>query len=209
MSTRQLKDLFEAGAASPAADTIDVDAAIARGRRRRRTRVGATVLASAAAVVVAGLLVAGVLPPRTTGSVAPGDGTALPIPTSQWKEGDAGMAALAQGVLMLRPDRCLVLVSDAAEYVIAWPAGFTAVARGGGVDVLGVDGSVVARTGDQIALGGGARARSASAGPASAARRPCSRSTTHRRTSARRPPRRRRHGLLRPRSRTCRAPGSP
>jgi hypothetical protein len=155
MSTRQLKELFEAGLASPAADTIDVDAAIARGRRRRRTRVGATVLASAAAVVVAGLLVAGVLPPRTTGSIAPGDGTPLPIPTSQWREGDAGMAALLKGVLMLRSDRCLVVVSPEAETVIAWPAGFTAVQRDGGVDVLGGDGSVVARTGEQISLGGG------------------------------------------------------
>ena len=157
MSTRQLKDLFEAGLASPAPDTIDVDAAVARGRRRRRTRVGATVLASAAAVVVAGLLVAGVLPPRTTGSIAPGDGTPLPIPTSQWKDGDAGMAALLTGVLMLRADRCLVVVPPEAETetVIAWPAGFTAVARDGGADVLGVDGSVVARTGEQIALGGG------------------------------------------------------
>lgn len=155
MSSQQLKDLFEAGLASPAADTIDVDAAIARGRRRRRTRVGATVLASAAAVVVAALLVAGILPPRATGSVAPGDGTPLAIPTSQWKDGDAGMAALLKGVLMLRADRCLVVVSPEAETVIAWPAGFTAVAREGGADVLGTDGTVVASTGEQIALEGG------------------------------------------------------
>ena len=117
--------------------------------------MGATVLASAAAVVVAGLLVAGLLPPRTTGSVAPGDGTPLPIPTSQWREGDDGMAAEAEGVLVLRPDSCLVLVSDASELVIAWPVGFTAVQRVGGVDVLGADGSVVAREGERIALGGG------------------------------------------------------
>ena len=155
MSSQQLKDLFEAGLASPAADTIDVDAAIARGQRRRRRRVGATVVASAAAVVVAALLVAGLLPPRTTGSVAPGDGTPLPIPTSQWKDGDDSMAALAEGVLVLRPDSCLVLVSDTVELVVAWPAGFTAVQRIGGIDVLGTDGSVVAREGEQISLGGG------------------------------------------------------
>ena len=112
-------------------------------------------LASAAAVVVAGLLVAGLLPPRTTGSVSPGVGTPLPIPTSQWREGEAGAGALLEGVLMLRADRCLVVVSPEAETVIAWPAGFTAVARGNGADVLGGDGAVVARTGEQIALGGG------------------------------------------------------
>lgn len=155
MSSQQLKDLFEAGLAAPAPDTVDVDAAIARGRRRRRLRVSATVLASAAVVVVAALLVAGLLPPRTTGSAAPGDGTPLPIPTSQWREGDAGMAALAEGVLVLRPDSCLVLVSDASELVIAWPVGFTAVRRDGGVDVLGADGSVVAQEGEQLSLGGG------------------------------------------------------
>lgn len=155
MSSQQLKDLFEAGLAAPATDTVDVDAAIASGRRRRRLRVSATVLASAAAVVVAALLVAGLLPPRTTGSAGPGDGMPLPIPTSQWREGDDGMAALLKGVLLLRSDRCLVVVSPESETVIAWPAGFTAVQRDGGADVLGGDGSVVARTGEQISLGGG------------------------------------------------------
>jgi hypothetical protein len=155
MSSQQLKDLFEAGLAAPAPDRVDVDAAIATGRRRRRIRVGATVLASAAAVVVAALLVAGVVPPRTTGPVSPADSAPLPIPTTPWKDGDAGMTALAEGVLMLRPDRCLVLVSEGADYVIAWPAGFTAVQVVGGVDVFGADGALVAREGERVALGGG------------------------------------------------------
>jgi hypothetical protein len=155
MSSQQLKDLFEAGLAAPAPDRVDVDAAIAAGRRRRRIRVGSTVLASCAAVVVAVLLVTGVLPPRGADMAGPADGTRIPLPISQWKDGDAGMAALLEGVLLLRADRCLVVVSPKGESVIAWPAGFTAVARDGGADVVGTDGTVVAQTGEQIALGGG------------------------------------------------------
>lgn len=155
MSSQQLKDLFEAGLASPAPDTVDVDAAIATGRRRRRVRVGGTLLASAAVVAVAALLVTGVLPLRGTDPTGPADGVPLAIPASQWKDGDAGMTALAQGVLVLRTDGCLVLASDSLEMVVVWPSGFTAVARDGGADVLGTDGAVVARAGEQISLGGG------------------------------------------------------
>jgi hypothetical protein len=155
MSSQQLKDLFEAGLAAPAPDRVDVDAAIAAGRRRRRIRVGSTVLASCAAVVVAVLLVTGVLPPRGADTAGPADGTRIELPTSQWKDGDAGMTALAEGVLVLRADQCLVLAGEGAETVVVWPAGFTAVERSGAVDVLGADGSVVARTGEQISVGGG------------------------------------------------------
>ncbi len=155
MSGQQLKDLFEAGLAAAAPDTVDVDAAIAAGRRRRRVRVGGTLLASAAVVVVAVLLGTGLFPSRGPDTTGPADGTSLQIPTSQWKDGDAGMTALAQGVLVLRTDGCLVLASDSPEMVVVWPAGFTAVARDGGAEVLGADGSVVARSGEQISLGGG------------------------------------------------------
>lgn len=166
MSTRQLKDLFEAGLAAPAPDRVDVDAAIATGRRRRRIRVGSTVLASCAAVVVAVLITAGLIPrspalppvsPSVSQTMSP-SGSVVPIPTSTWKPGDAGMAALAEGYLAVGDDRCLVLVDGGQgipEIVPVWPSGFTALDTGTGIVVLDASGAEVARTGERITLGGG------------------------------------------------------
>jgi hypothetical protein len=158
VSDQQIKDIFGAAVSYVAPDRLDVDAMVADGRRRRRIRTSST-LAVAAAVIA---LVAGVLLASRphTGTVAPvgpapSAGVAVPIPTSTWTSGDAGMAALLEATLTLRSDGCLVAAGNDGA-VIVWPAGYTAARFGPSfVVVRDSGGTVVAQTGVPLRLGGG------------------------------------------------------
>ena len=158
MSAQQIKDIFDAAVSYVAPDRLDVDAMVVDGRRRRRIRTSST-LAVAAAVIalVAGVLVASRPHSGTVAPVgpAPSVGVAVAIPTSTWKSGDAGMAALLEATLTLRADGCLVAAgTDGAA--IVWPAGYTAERFGPSfVVVRDPGGTVVAQTGVPLRLGGG------------------------------------------------------
>lgn len=81
MNGTEVKELFASVAADPAADRIDMDAVLRGGRRRHRTRVAATLAASAAALAVVGALLSGVLPTSSPDPVGPTPtGTASPSP---------------------------------------------------------------------------------------------------------------------------------
>jgi hypothetical protein len=93
MTTEQVKDFFEAVVAGGPADLLDLDRAVADGRRRRRVRTATTLGSAAAVVLLAGALLFSALPrtaseplggattpvpgpSQTTGTVAPIAGTA-------------------------------------------------------------------------------------------------------------------------------------
>lgn len=81
MNGTEVKELFASVAADPAADRIDMDAVLRGGRRRHRTRVAATLGASAAALTLVGALLSGVLPASSPDPVGPTPtGTASPSP---------------------------------------------------------------------------------------------------------------------------------
>jgi hypothetical protein len=87
---------------------------------------------------------------------------AIPIATSGWKPGSMSLAALRTGVLRATPDGCPYLAprdprSPASNRTpLVWPAGYTArYAKTGKVEVLGPDGTVVVREGDDLSVGGG------------------------------------------------------
>ena len=151
----------EAGHGGPT-QSLDLDYIVRRGRRaraRRHALLGATAILGAGVIALAGgaffreATQSDSLPSATTSSGIP-----VPISTSSWKPGDPAALALAQGVLMATPDHCLFLQNTHGELVasgIIWPAGYTARAVDGTVEVARPDGVVVARTGKPLALGGG------------------------------------------------------
>ncbi len=86
----------------------------------------------------------------------------IPIATSGWKPGGPSLTALRTGVLRVTPDGCPYLTprdprSPASDRTpLVWPAGYTArYAKTGKVEVLGPDGAVVVREGDDLSVGGG------------------------------------------------------
>jgi len=78
MTNEQVKDFFEAVVAGGPADLLDLDRAVADGRRRRRARTATTLGSAAAVVLVAGALVFTSLP--RTASEPAGGGAATPVP---------------------------------------------------------------------------------------------------------------------------------
>jgi hypothetical protein len=86
----------------------------------------------------------------------------IPIATSSWKPGDGALQARGGGVLRTTPDGCPYFAapdsrSPATDGTpVIWPAGFTArYAKDGKVEVLGPNGSVIAREGDILYFSGG------------------------------------------------------
>jgi hypothetical protein len=148
MSESQVKELLGSAVASPAPDRLDVDAMVRGGVRRRRRRMLATLAAVAAVLVVVGAVV---VTARPSADVPPA-GTALPLPTSTWQEGDAGRAALLVTTLRLGADGCIE-AEDGTP--IIWPAGYTAERADGTAVVKDGGGAVVAQAGQEVSLGGG------------------------------------------------------
>ena len=68
---------------------------------------------------------------------------------------DGCMQALITGTLVIHPDSGLVIKTRNREVPVEWPVGYTARERPDGVELLDEHGTVVAREGDQISLGGG------------------------------------------------------
>jgi len=152
MSQEAMRRLFDAVLTEPRPDTTDLDAAVQVGRRRRRRRTGAVLLSSAAVLLAGGLLLSGALTHGTSQPPAASGGGQVPIPTSTWRPGDDGMAALLEGTLVKDASGCLVVDG----LVIVWPADYTARrTAAGSVEVLNADGEVVARTGAKLRAGGG------------------------------------------------------
>jgi len=83
---------------------------------------------------------------------------AFPLPTSDWRQGDGADLALLNATLH-RDGKCLVAVAATGPpnpTAIVWPKGFTAfVFDKGVVSVRNADGTVVARSGQEISAGGG------------------------------------------------------
>lgn len=78
MTTEQVKDFFEAVVTGGPADLLDLDRAVADGRRRRRVRTATTLGSAAAVVLVAGAVVFTALP--RTGSEPLGGSATTPVP---------------------------------------------------------------------------------------------------------------------------------
>lgn len=82
-------------------------------------------------------------------------GQVIPILTSDWQPGDAAMTALASGRLTLGDDGCLRL----GETDVVWPADYEAAVQRVGsaeqVSVYDADRTVVARSGQELEVGGG------------------------------------------------------
>ena len=76
MNETDVKELFASVASNPAPDRIDLDAVLAGGRRRHRTRVAATLGVSLGALAVVGALVLSGLPRAATTLVGPSPTTA-------------------------------------------------------------------------------------------------------------------------------------
>ena len=88
------------------------------------------------------------------------DGKPLQILTSDWKPGDASDGALVTGQLALGDDGCMRLgATDGTQVDLVWPADYEAtVQRVGQAEQLKVYDTarnIVARSSDQIELGGG------------------------------------------------------
>jgi hypothetical protein len=112
--------------------------------------------ATSIAITGCGAEVAATLP-----ATPPPDRT-IPIATSSWKPGDGALQALRTGVLRTTPDGCPYLApgdprSPATDRTpLVWPAGFTARrAADGKVEIFSPTGSVIAREGDYLSVGGG------------------------------------------------------
>jgi hypothetical protein len=86
-------------------------------------------------------------------------GTRLHILTSDWKVGDPSSTALATGELTLGKDGCMRLGDPDSGTTLVWPAGYEAtVQRVGPTDqlkVYDIERDIVARSQDDISLGGG------------------------------------------------------
>jgi len=82
-------------------------------------------------------------------------GGPLPLPTSDWREGDPAETALLHTTIH-REGPCVVGGSVRNPTALVWPAGFTAeLLADGVVRVSNVNGMIVATSGQQISVGGG------------------------------------------------------
>ncbi len=84
--------------------------------------------------------------------------TPIDLPTGDWKPGEGGSQALISGTVALDENHCVFL--DYPGYndrtYVLWPAGYSAtVDQRGQVSLLDTNGTQVARSGDQISMGGG------------------------------------------------------
>ena len=140
---------------------------IRRPARRRPFREGSgkarliAPLAAAAAVAAIAMAVAlvapGTQPTRPAGPSAHGN-KLYPVPTSSWRPGDPSMHALAFGTLAggkYRGHWCPWLSASPGSrpVPIVWPAGFRAQRHP--LKLLDAHGTVVARGGEEIQVGGG------------------------------------------------------
>lgn len=80
MSDQQVKEFFSSVLEGGPADRLDLDRAVAAGRRRRRVRTATTLGSAAAVLVVVGALVVSVLP--DDGRIDLGGATLSPAPTA-------------------------------------------------------------------------------------------------------------------------------
>lgn len=92
MNETDVKELFASVAAHPAPDRIDLDAVLAGGRRRHRTRVAATLGASLGALAVIGALMLSALPGASPDPAGP---TPTSGPTTPAGWGGAQIAVTA------------------------------------------------------------------------------------------------------------------
>jgi hypothetical protein len=80
-----------------------------------------------------------------------------PVPTSSWRPGDFSLTALTIGTLaagMYRGRWCMWLVGpDSRRHPIVWPAGFRA--RRHPLELVDSRGTILARGGEHIKVGGG------------------------------------------------------
>lgn len=88
---------------------------------------------------------------------APTVNSALPVPTSSWKQGDPVNAYYVEGALVSEGD-CIRLRRDDGGTIVTpvWPEGYSARhAPDGELELLSMKNVVVARTGDHVHLDGG------------------------------------------------------
>lgn len=84
------------------------------------------------------------------------EGTAVELPTSNWRPGDGGMRALIHGTLSTDGRGCVVLRHGGGKTAVLWPADYSAlIDTDGRLHLLGPDGTAVARDGDEVSMGGG------------------------------------------------------
>lgn len=132
----------------------------AKRRRRRACVVGA---AAVTALVLGGVAVGSnaLIPDEQQQPPAAGtsvQSTPVDLPTNGWKPGDISMAALIFGTLGLDENNCVVLLGppgSGARNHVAWPAGYSATINPDGLHLFDAEGTEVARSGDQIEMGGG------------------------------------------------------
>lgn len=125
-------------------------ATVAEHQLKRLLVVGATVLVIA--------LIAGFVFVSRVGREPASIAGVVSIPTSDWKPGDPVSLARTSGILAVTTAQCLYVADESGSALgggIVWPAGYTARAVGGDIEVLNPAGEVVARTGAPIILGGG------------------------------------------------------
>jgi len=93
----------------------------------------------------------------TSAASSPGAAKLYPLPTSSWRPGDPSLHALTIGTRAAGPYRgrwCVWLVGPGSRrFPIVWPAGFRARRRP--LELVDSRGTVVARGGERIELGGG------------------------------------------------------
>jgi hypothetical protein len=109
--------------------------------------------AIAAVFVVAILVIAGHQP--TSGGGGPQVGDTISVPTAPRPEGEGCRLALLSGTLVMTPDWVVAVGDDNEPQLVFWPDGFHAQLTEHGADLLGRDGRLVARTGDQVRASGG------------------------------------------------------
>ncbi|MTD13605.1 hypothetical protein GIS00_06565 [Nakamurella sp. YIM 132087] len=85
------------------------------------------------------------------GTVSPA--TPITLPTSAWRVGEAGMGALLLGRLDVDDNGCATVGPDGAALV--WPSGYAGWSAGGELYVVSDIKQVVARSGEEISVGGG------------------------------------------------------
>ena len=82
-------------------------------------------------------------------------GTTVLLPTSSWKPGQGGDAALLQGVLKMDADHCVYVDDGQSQVYAVWPAGWRATREGDLLTVYDTNTKPVAHDGDTISTGGG------------------------------------------------------
>lgn len=80
----------------------------------------------------------------------------VPLSTSDWRPGDAGMAALIRGRLAVTPDGCVHMGRGTERVDVVWPADYTASRElAGSVAIYDPNGVMVAKTGHEVEASGG------------------------------------------------------